>query len=128
MLVDNFKDNCVQYENFAVWDVENMDAFFRGNTVLAEIFKADFKFPVEEFNERRSEIEQTNMELMKHLLDQIGDKHFFIFTYHDDAHSELVQMQRQKIMNFGIDIETIIEDHVYILMMDRKAEFATFDA
>jgi len=58
-------------------------------------------------------------------LDQIGDKHFFIFTYHDDNHWQLVQMQTQKVMSFGIDIEHVIEkDHVYILLMDKKAEYS----
>ena len=128
MLVGNFKDTAHQYDNFAVWDVENMNAFLNGNGALIEIFKKDFNMPVEEFDARRSEISKTNMEVMEHLLDQIGDKHFFIFTYHDDNHWQLVQMQVGKVMNFGIDIENAIaEDHVYILLMDKKAEFSKMD-
>lgn len=124
MLVGNFKDTAHQFDNFAVWDVENMNAFLNGNGALSEIFKHDFKMSIEEFDARRSEIPKTNMEIMEQLLDQIGDKHFYIFTWHDDNHWELVQMQVQKIMNFGIDIENVIEkDHVYILLMDKKPEF-----
>ena len=125
MLVNNFKDSCNQYDNFAIWDIENMDTFFKGNTVLAEVFKDTFKMPVEEFNDRRSEISKTNMEIMEGLLDRIGDKHFFIFTYHSDNHWELVQMQTQKIMSFNINIEELDKTHVYILIMDKKAEFST---
>jgi len=121
MLVSNFKESCTDYQNFAVWEVENMDAFFAGNSTLADIFKNDFKMSVDEFEERRSEITQTNMEIMKNLLDQVGDKHFLIFTFHDDNHSELAQMQTQKIMSFGMDIEAIKEDHVYVLIMDKKS-------
>ncbi|MDP6908110.1 MAG: hypothetical protein QF371_01330 [Flavobacteriales bacterium] len=125
MLVKNFKENCSQYDNFMVWDVENMDAFFTGNAVLAEIFKAEYKMPVEEFNDRRSEISETNMDIMENLLELIGDKHFFIFTYHDDNHWEIVQLQVQKIMDFGLDIEAIEKDHVYILIMDKRSEVKT---
>jgi len=96
-----------------------MDAFFEGNSVLSEIFQNNYNIPVSEFNDRRLEIEVSNMDIMKNLLEQIGDKHFLIFTYHDDNHWELVQLQKQRIMNFGVDIENIADDHVFILMMDK---------
>jgi hypothetical protein len=121
MLIINFKENCSQYENFAVWDVESMDAFFKGNAVILEVFESAYNMSVDEFEEERSEILKTDMQVMEDILDQIGDKHFFIFTFHGDNHWELVQMQTQKIMNFGLDIETIAKDHVFILTMDRKA-------
>lgn len=122
MIVNDFRETCSQYQNFEVWDVESIDAFFRSNSVLGEIFIAEYKIPLGEFHKRRSEITDTNMEIMKKLLDQVGDKHFFIFTYHDDNHSVLVQMQNQKIMNFGLDIEDIRKDHVFILVMDKTTE------
>jgi hypothetical protein len=124
MVVGNFRDTAHQFDNFAVWDVENMNAFLTGNEAIVEIFTKDFKMGIDEFEARRLEISKTNKEIMEHILDQIGDKHFHLFTYHDDNHWELVQMQEQKIMNFGIDIEHGIEkDHVYILIMDKKKEF-----
>lgn len=125
MLVNNFRETCIKYENFEVWDIENMDAFFSGNATLEEIFKIDYKMPVEEFRDRREEIPQTDMQIMEKLLAQIGDKHFFIFTLHNENHLELIQMQAQKIMNFGLDIEAIKHDHVYVLIMDKKAEHAS---
>ena len=119
MIATEFRETCKQYNNFAIWDVESMDAFFEGNSVLAEIFQNNYNMPVSEFNERRSEIEVSSMDIMKNLLEQVGDKHFLIFTFHDDNHWELVQLQKQRIINFGIDIENIADDHVFILMMDK---------
>jgi len=121
MLVTNFVESCSKYENFQIWDVENMDDFLNGNGVVEEIFKVDYKMSVSEFNTRRAEIEESNMDVMKKILDQVGDKHFFIFTLYDPNHQELVHMQDQKIMNFGIDINKIDGDHVYIVIMDKKA-------
>ena len=121
MIVKNFKDTCAEYDNFQIWDVENMDAFLNGNGIFAEIFKTDYKMSIAEFNSRRDEISLSNMEIMESMLDQIGDKHFFVFTYHNDNHAELVWMQDQKVMNFGIDINNINQEHVYIVIMDKKS-------
>lgn len=123
MLVKNFREDCGLYQNFMVWDIENMAAFLGGNPVIAEVFKNDYKMGAEEFEERRAEITLSNMEIMESVLDQIGDKHFLIFTYHSDNHSELVQMQTQKVMDFGLDIEDIAKDHVFVLIMDKKNTF-----
>lgn len=120
MLVNNFKDTCFEYTNFQIWDVPDMDAFMGGNSILAEIFKNDYGMTYPEAKKKRSEIEDTDFQIMHNVLDQIGDKHFYLFTWHDDNHSELVQMQNLKIMNFGIDINEIDEDHVYVVIMDKK--------
>lgn len=127
MLVEDFRQNCNQYDKFEIWDIENMDAFFKGNKVLTEIFETDFKMSVNDFKEKRAEIEHSDMEIIKCLLDQIGDKHFFIFTLHNKEHFELIQLQKQKIMNFGMDIEDIKEDHVYVVIMDKKSEISSIN-
>ncbi len=119
MIVKGFSQNCKDYENYAVWDIENMDSFFDGSDVLSEIFENDYKFPRAEYKARREEIADTDIEVMSKLLDQIGDKHFFIFTLHDDNHMELIRMQETGVMNFGMDIKNIHGDHVYIIMMDK---------
>lgn len=119
MLVKNFFETCAQYENFQIWDVENMNAFLNGNGVLQEIFKNDYKISVEEFEERRSEIADSNMKIMENLLDQIGDKHFYPFTKDDQNHFQLIRMQDTNVMNFGIDIKDIDQSHVYIMIMDK---------
>ncbi len=121
MIVKNFKDTCAEYDNFQLWDIENMDAFLNGNGIFEEIFKNDYKMSISEFNTKRSEISASNMEIMESMLDQIGDKHFYIFTYHNDNHAELVYMQDSKVMNFGININEIDPEHVYVIIMDKKS-------
>lgn len=119
MLVQDFKNNVVQYENFEIWDVENIHAFFKGNGVVKEIFEKEYKIPYNQFEDRRSEIPETNIGLIAAILDQIADKHFYIFTKGDPNHNELIHMQEAKIMTFGINIANIDLAHVYIVIMDK---------
>lgn len=120
MLTNEFSETCFQYENFMVWDIENMDAFFKGNEVLTTIFEDCYKIPFKDFKEKRSEIQETDLQMMTKLLNYVDDKHFFIFTIHDENHLELVKMQRMKIMDFGLNIEEIKKDRVYVMIMDKK--------
>lgn len=120
MLANEFSDTCFQYENFMVWDIENMDAFFKGNEVLATIFEDCYKIPFKTYKERRNEIQESDLQIMTKLLNYVDDKHFFIFTLHDENHMELVKMQRMKVMNFGLDIEKIQNNRVYVMIMDKK--------
>ncbi|MGE0560481.1 MAG: hypothetical protein AB7O47_01570 [Flavobacteriales bacterium] len=120
MLANEFSETCFQYENFMVWDIENVDAFFKGNEVLKTIFEDCYKIPFKDYKERRTEIQETDLQLMTKLLNYVDDKHFFIFTIHDENHMELVKMQRSKIMDFGVNIEDIRNDHVYVMIMDKK--------
>lgn len=119
MLVAEFNETCHLYQNFQVWEIENIDAFFKGNQVLATIFKDHYAMPIEEFHDRRSEIAESDMEIIQNLLSMVDDKSFFIFTFHDKNHLELVGMQQMKVMNFGMDIEQIKHDHVYVMIMDK---------
>jgi len=120
MLVSEFSEMCYQYEGFHVWEIENIDAFFKGNSVLATCFKDYYKIPLDEFKEKRSEIVDTDYQIITKLLGMVDDKYFFIFTLHDENHLELVKMQQLKIMNFGLDIKDINGDKVYVMIMDKK--------
>jgi hypothetical protein len=122
MLVQQFSENPFQYKGFEVWDVENMEAFFKGNGVLKEIFEKEYKILITDFEDKRHELPETNLGIIANILDQIGDKHFLIFTLHDPNHLELIQMQNTKVMNFGMDIQEIVPEHVYILIMDKVKE------
>lgn len=119
MIVQDFKNTVGQYEHFEIWDIENIDAFFNGNGVIKEIFGKEYKIPFHQFHERRLEIKETNLDMITSILDQIGDKHFYIFTKGDPNHNELITMQETKIMNFGINIANIDLSHVYIVIMDK---------
>lgn len=120
MLVEDFAETCRLYGNFEIWDVENMDAFFKGNSVLTTIFEDKYKISIADFNQKRSEIKETNMQIIETVLSYVGDKSFYIFTHHNENHLELIKMQQLKIMNFGVDINNIKNDHVYVVIMDKK--------
>ncbi len=120
MIVSEFSETCVMYENFEIWEIDSIDSFFKGNEVLATIFKDTYEMPIEEFKTRRGEIEDTDFDIMGNLLRLVDDKSFFIFTLHDENHLELVKMQQMKIMNFGVDIKEVKGDCVYVVIMDKK--------
>lgn len=122
MIVYQIEEKIKQFQGFEIWDVENMDAFFKGNAVIKEIFEKEYKIKITDFESRRGELPETNMGIMTNILDHIGDKHFFLFTLYDKNHLELIKMQQMKVMNFGVNIESILADHVYILVMDKVKE------
>ena len=120
MIVSEFSETCQLYTDFQIWEVENIDAFFSGNEILATILLDHYKIPVEELKERRKEIEDSDLDIISKLLHLVDNKSFFIFTLHDENHLELVKMQQMKIMNFGINIEEVKGDCVYVVIMDKK--------
>lgn len=120
MLVNEFSSTFQLYEGFHIWEIENINAFLSGNEVLALIFQDIYNFPIEEIEERRSEIGESYIDIITRLLSLVDDKYFFIFTLHDKNHVELIGMQRMKVMDFVIDIEKIREDCVYTIIMDKR--------
>lgn len=120
MIEKDFRTNCQDYDGFQVWEVENLNAFFEGNKVLSTIFEDEYKMSLAELTEKRKDIEETDIEIIKRLLDLVGDKSFYIFTLHDQNHLELVGMQETKQMDFGLDIAKIKGDTVYVMIMDKK--------
>lgn len=121
MLVNEFSETYRLYEGFQIWEIENITAFLNGNGVLATIFQDLYNFPVEEIKEKRSEITDSDFDIIIKLLSLVNDKSFFIFTLHDKNHLDLVGMQRMKVMNFGTDIEKIRNDRVYAIIMDKRS-------
>ncbi|KAA3652408.1 MAG: hypothetical protein DWP98_01395 [Bacteroidetes bacterium] len=119
MIVSDFSDTCKLYDGFHIWEIESLDAFFRGSDILATIFHDFYHIPFEELNEKRNEIADSDFDIMINLLTLVNDKSFFLFTLHDENHLELVGMQKRKIMNFGMDIERIRKDRVYAMIMDK---------
>lgn len=122
MLVSNFSESCNEYEGFQVWEVADLDAFFKGNQVLAFIFQDKYKMAIEDLAEKRAEIEDTDLQIVNNLLSAVGDKSFFVFALHDMNHMALIKMQHQRIMDFGLNIEDLKGDKVYVLIMDKKLQ------
>ncbi len=121
MLVNEFSSTCRLYEGFQVWEIENITAFLNGNGVLATIFQDYYNIPAEEIEAKRSDIPDSDFDIITKLLGLVNDKSFFIFTLHDKNHLDLVGMQRMKVMNFGINIEIIRDDCVYAIIMDKRS-------
>jgi hypothetical protein len=120
MIVSEFSETCILYEGFHVWEIESIDAFFSGNEILATIFQDFYNMPFNEFVNRRKDIADSDLDIMKNMLTLVNDKSFLLFTLHDENHLELVGMQKMGVMNFGIDIEDIKNDRVYAMIMDKK--------
>ncbi len=120
MLVNEFSETCQLYTDFQIWEIASINDFFKGNEILSTIFHDHYKIPIEELKDRRSEIADSDLEIITKLLSLVDDKSFFIFTLHDENHLELIKMQQLKIMNFGIDINTIKGYCVYVVIMDKK--------
>lgn len=119
MLVQDFKNNVYQYDNFEVWEVKGMQDFFQGNGVLKEIFEKEYKIPLVNLEARRNEIVETDQGLMAAVLDMVADKYFFPFSLNDPNHLELIFLQESKIMSFGINIANIDEQNHYVIIMDK---------
>lgn len=119
MIVENIKSNISQYKNFEIWDIENVDAFFSGNAVIKEIFEKEYKMRIHDFQNKRESIPETDLGLITSILDQIGDKHFFVFVLGNQNHTELIDLQESRVMNFGVDITQLNPTHYYILIMDK---------
>lgn len=127
MLVNDFKNKVTEFKNFEIWEVPSMQDFFKGNSILKTIFETDYKMKLADLKDRRHEIQETDLAIMHKLLDQVGDKYFFIFTHLDPNHLELIMVQDMKLMNFGMDISKIKNNCVYIMIMDKvKSETPFF--
>jgi len=46
MIVSEFSDTCRLYEGFQVWEIESIDAFFKGSEILATILNDFYKIPI----------------------------------------------------------------------------------
>ncbi len=121
MLVNEFSSTCRLYEGCEEWEIEDLTAFLKGNGVLETIFQDYYNIPVDEVEEKRSDITDSDYDIITKLLSLVNDKHFYIFTLHDKNHLDLVGMQRMKVMNFGMDIEKIKADCVYSIIMDKRS-------
>jgi hypothetical protein len=126
MLVNEFKSKLTLYKNFEVWEIASMQDFFKGNSILKTIFEADYGMKTSELKDRRHEIQDNDLSIMHKILDQVGDKHFFIFTLLDPNHLELIQIQDLKLMDFGMNITEIKNNCVYVMIMDKPSAETPF--
>ncbi|TNE74571.1 hypothetical protein EP331_01355 [bacterium] len=121
MIAIDFTETCSTYENFEIWEVDSIESFFKGNQILETIFTDFYKISVEDLFENRIQVQETDYQIILKLLKEVSDKTFFVFTLHDKNHFELIGLQKMKVMNFGIDIEKIKHNHIYIMIMDKQS-------
>lgn len=121
MIAIDFTETCSTYENFEIWEVDSIESFFKGNQILETIFTDFYKISVEDLFENRIQVQETDYQIILKLLKEVSDKTFFVFTLHDKNHLELIGLQKMKVMNFGIDIEKIKHNHIYIMIMDKQS-------
>lgn len=119
MLVQDFKNTAYQFTNFEVWEISDLEDFFKGNQVLKEIFEKEYRIPLANLKTRRNEVPETDPGLMAAVLDMVADKYFFPFIFLDSSHQELIYMQEAGIMNFGMNIGNLDENKVYVIIMDK---------
>lgn len=120
MVVHNFLESANLYNNFEIWDITTFNDFVSGNKVITEIIEKEYKVTKDQINTDRNCIADSDMTIILKTLELISDKSFVVFTLYDENHQELIAMQEQKMMTFGIDIEDIHPDHIYIMIMDKK--------
>lgn len=119
MLIQDIKNNIHQFENFEIWEVSDLNDFFKGNGILKLIFEKEYNMKLEALASQRDSLPESDLALMSALLDMVADKYFFVFTHHDPNHFSLIELQASKVMNFGLDIAHVSTDKVYILIMDK---------
>lgn len=126
MTVTDFSDNYLLYENMSIWEVKSLDEFFKAHESLTEIFEKEYGFPYSKRSEH-SEFKDSDIMVISTLLDNFGDKSFFIFSYNDKHHNDLKAIQDKKIINFGIDIHVINPNRIYVLEMDKTKDLKMYD-
>ncbi|MBL7890776.1 MAG: hypothetical protein JNL24_14580 [Bacteroidia bacterium] len=127
MIVNDFNVNFNMYENMAIWQIANLDDFFKSHEMLEEIFKKEYGFPFNERIEEKNNFIDKDIEVTSKLLDYFGDKYFLVFTNKDSSHNILKELQDKKIINFGMDIYVLHPDKVYVLEMDKTKDLQKYD-
>ncbi|MCO5237699.1 MAG: hypothetical protein M9933_15680 [Chitinophagaceae bacterium] len=126
MIVSNFTDNYLMYENMSIWEIKSIRDFFKAQESLAEIFEVEYGFPYGELH-KQTDFRDTDIMIISKLLDHFGDKQFFVFSYNDPHHNELKNLQDRKIINFGMDIHVLNPQRIYVLEMDKSKDIKIYD-
>lgn len=127
MVINDFKEKYIMYENMAIWEIAGLDEFFKSHEMLYEIFEKEYGFKYEDRNKGDRKFDDTVLSIANRLLEYFGDKYFFIFTNGDKHHSDLKELQDKKIINFGIDVHVINPQRIYVLEMDKSKDLEHYD-
>lgn len=127
MIVHDFKENYLMFENMAIWESATLEDFFKSHELLLEIFVNEYKFTYEQRNDQEAPFTDSDLVIISKLLDYFGDKYFFVFTYNDANHNILKEFQDKKIINFGIDVHMVNPSRIYVMEMDKTKDPKMYD-
>lgn len=128
MIIQDFKNNYLLYENMAIWEIAELKDFFKSHEMLNEIFHKEYQFSFEERYNSSNNFQDSDILVVTKLLDYFGDKYFIVFSNNDPNHNELKELQDQKIINFGMDIYSLHPHKIYILEMDKTKDLKKYDS
>lgn len=126
MTITDFSDNYLMYENMSIWEIKSIDEFFKAHESMPEIFEKEYGFPYDKRNEHNA-FKDSDIMVVSTLLDNFGDKYFFIFSNNDKHHNDLKAIQDKKVINFGMDIHVIHPTRIYVLEMDKTKDMKMYD-
>jgi hypothetical protein len=126
MVITDFADKFIMYENYAIWTISSLDEFMKSHEKLSEIFEKEYGVPFDQRNNVDS-IDDNDLIIISNLLDYFDDKQFFIFSNNDKHHNDLKKLQDEKKINFGMDIYVLQSNKIYILEMDKTQDLKKYD-
>lgn len=128
MIVKDFHEKYLMFENMAIWDISSLEDFLTSHNQLGEIFKKEYEFSYDQRKEPQNVFQDTDIEVVTKLLDHFGDKNFFVFSDSDINHSVLKELQDKKVINFGMDIYVLHPNKIYVLEMDKTKDMQKYDS
>ena len=127
MVVTDFADKYLMYDNFEIWEISTLDDFFKSHQMMYEIFEKEYGVSYAERNNSDVKIADSDIIIVSKLLDYFEDKQFFVFANNDVNHQSLKNLQDKKILNFGMDIYVLNPAKIYVLEMDKTREMKKYD-
>ena len=127
MTITDYASKYRMFENMAIWEIKSLDHFFEDDEMLMKIFKEEYGFEYANLNENSKSFTDTPIMVVSKALDYFGDKYFFVFENNNKHHHELMKLQDNKTIQFGIDIHVLNPNRIYVLMMDKCKNPAVYD-
>lgn len=126
MVIKDFSEKYYLYENMSIWEVKTLDEFFKAHESMFEIFEDVYGFP---FCSRKKQgyFKDSDIRVVSKLLNRFSDIYFFIFSLNDKHHKDLIRLQKNNTINFGMDIEKLEPDSIYVLEMDKTKDLRMYD-
>lgn len=127
MIVVDFENKYLMYDNYAIWEITSLEEFFKSHEMMFEIFEKEYGVSFNERNNSDVKIADSDIVVVSKLLDYFEDKQFFVFSNNDSNHQGLKNLQDKKIISFGMDIYVLNPKKIYVLEMDKTKDPKMYD-